>query len=99
MRFNCFPVCATKKRSAVCGTCRSLNMQELKCGVMDCSMDKRLMQGWMEGKRRGRPAMTWFQDMEEWTKLDMVDASQQTTDQARWWEIINVTAAQRAPPD
>ena len=32
-------------------------------------MEKRLMQGKMEGKRRrGRPATTWFQDLKEWTK-------------------------------
>ena len=40
-------------------------------------MKNRLMQGKMEGKRRrGRPATTWFQDLKEWTKLDIVAASQ-----------------------
>ena len=36
-------------------------------------MEKR--QGKMEGKRRrGRPATTWFQDLKEWTKLDIAGA-------------------------
>ena len=43
-------------------------------------MEKRLMQGKMEGKRiRGRPATTWFQDLKEWTKLDIAGASQLAT--------------------
>ena len=63
-------------------------------------MEKRLMQGNMEGKRRrGRTATTWFQDLKEWTKLDMAAASQLATDQERWRKIINVTAAQIAQPD
>ena len=33
-------------------------------------MEKILMQGEMEGKRRtGRQATTWFQDLKEWSKL------------------------------
>ena len=63
-------------------------------------MKNRLMQGKMEGKRkRGRPATTWFQDLKEWTKLDIVAASQLANDRERWRKIINVTAAQIAPPD
>ena len=59
------------------------------------SMEKRLIQGKLEGKRRrGRPANTWFQDFKEWTKLDMV-----ATNRERWWEIIRVIAGQIAPPD
>ena len=54
----------------------------------------------MEGKRRrGRPATTWFQDLKEWTKLDIAGASQLATDRERWRKIIKVTAAQIAPPD
>ena len=63
-------------------------------------MEKRLMQGKMEGKRRrGRPATTWFQDLKEWTKLDIAGASQLAIDRERWRKIIKVTAAQIAPPD
>ena len=63
-------------------------------------MEKRLMQGKMEGKRRrGRPATTWSQDLKEWTKLDIAGASQLATDRERWRKIIKVTAAQIAPPD
>ena len=63
-------------------------------------MEKRLMQGKMEGKRRrGRPATTWFQDLKEWTKLDIAGASQLATDRERWRKIIKVTAAQIAPPN
>ena len=63
-------------------------------------MEKRLMQGKMEGKRRrGRPATNWFQDLKEWTKLDIAGASQLATDRERWRKIIKVTAAQIAPPD
>ena len=63
-------------------------------------MEKRLMQGKMEGKRRrGRPATTWFQDLKEWTKLDSAGASQLATDRERCRKIIKVTAAQIAPPD
>ena len=63
-------------------------------------MEKRLMQGKMERKRRrGRPANTWFQDLKEWTKLDIAGASQLATDRERWQKIIKVTAAQIAPPD
>ena len=63
-------------------------------------MEKRLMQGKVEGKRRrGRPTTAWFQDLKEWTKLDMAAASQLATDRERWREIIKVTAAQIAPPD
>ena len=60
-------------------------------------MEKRLMQGKVGGKgRRGRPAKAWFQDLKEWTKLDIAAASQLATDRERWREIIKVTAA---PPD
>ena len=53
----------------------------------------------MEGKRgRGRPAKTWFQDLKDWTKLDMADASQPATDRERWREIIRITAAQIVAP-
>ena len=63
-------------------------------------MEKRLMQRKMEGKRRrGRPATTWFKDLKEWTKLDIAGASQLVTDRERWRKIIEVTAAQIAPPD
>ena len=59
-------------------------------------MEKRLMQGKMEGKRRrGTPATTWFQDLKEWTKLDIAGASQLATDRERWRNIIKVTAAER----
>ena len=48
------------------------------------SMEKRLIQGKLEGKRRrGRSANTWFQDFKEWTKLDMVVASQLATNRER----------------
>ena len=61
---------------------------------------ERLMLGKMEGKRRrGRPVTTWFQDLKEWTKLDIAGASQLATDRERWRKIIKVTAAQIAPPD
>ena len=57
-------------------------------------IEKRLMQGKMEGKRRrGRPATNWFQDLKEWTKLDIAGASQLATDRERWRKIIKVTAA------
>ena len=58
------------------------------------------MQGKVEGKRRrGRPATTWFQDLKEWTKLDIAGASQLATDWERWRKIIKVTTVQIAPPD
>ena len=39
-------------------------------------MEKRLMQGKVGGKRRrDRPATAWFQDLKEWTKLDIAAAS------------------------
>ena len=61
-------------------------------------MEKRLMQGNIEGnRRRGRPATTWFQDLKEWTKLDIAAASQLATDPER--KITKVTAAQIAQPD
>ena len=81
------------------------SMTERKMGffghiVRKHGMEKRLMQGQMEGKRRrGRPATTWFQDLKEWTKLDIAGASQLATDRERWRKIIKVTAAQIAPPD
>ena len=63
-------------------------------------MEKRLMQGKVEGKRRrGRPTTAWFQDLKEWTKLNIAAASQLATDRERWREIIKVTAAQIVPPD
>ena len=35
-----------------------------------------LMQGKVGGqRRRGRPATAWFQDLKEWTKLDIAAAS------------------------
>ena len=62
--------------------------------------EKRLMQGKVGGKRRrGRPATAWFQDLKEWTKLDIAAALQLATNRERWREIIKVTAAQIAPPD
>ena len=62
-------------------------------------IEKRLMQGEMEGKRRrGRPATTWLQDLTESTKLDIAAASQLATDRERWRKIIKVAAAQIAPP-
>ena len=64
------------------------------------STKKRLMQGKIEGKqRRGRPAKTWFQDLKDWTKLDVAPAYQLATDRERWRQLIRVTAAQIAPPD
>ena len=49
---------------------------------------------------KGRPTATWFQDLKEWTKLDIAGASQLATDRERWRKIIiKVTAAQIAPPD
>ena len=63
-------------------------------------MEKRMMQGKMEGKqRRGRPATTWFQDLKEWTTKDIAGASQLATDREGWRKLIKVTAAQIAPPD
>ena len=63
-------------------------------------MEKRLMQGKVGCKRRrGRPATAWFQDLKEWTKLDIAAASQLATDRKIWREIIKDTAAQIAPPD
>ena len=60
-------------------------------------MEKRLMQGKMEGKRRrGRPATTWFQDLKEWTKLDIAAASQLATDRERWRKIISHSSADSA---
>ena len=57
-------------------------------------MEKRLMQGKMEGKRRrGRPATTWFPDLKEWTKLDMAAASQLATDRERWRKSISHSSA------
>ena len=56
------------------------------------------MQGKMEGKRRrGRPATTWFQDLKEWTKLDIAVASQLATDRERRRKTIKVTAPQTIP--
>ena len=47
-------------------------------------MEKRLMQGKVEGKRRrGRPTTAWFQDLKEWTKLNIAAASQLATDRER----------------
>ena len=61
---------------------------------------KKMIQGEMEGMHQsGRPAKTWFQDLKEWTMLDMADASQLATDVERWCELTRVTAAQIAPPD
>ena len=58
--------------------------------------EERLMQGKMEGKRRrGRPATTWFQDLKEWTKLDIVAASQLATDRERWRKIISKSQQRR----
>ena len=63
-------------------------------------MEKILMPWKMEGKRRmDIPATTWFQDLKEWTKLDIAAASQLATGRDRWRKIIKVTAAQIAPPD
>ena len=68
--------------------------------VQKNGMKNRLMQGKMEGKRRScRPATTWFQDLKELTKLDIVAASQLANDRERWRKIIKGTAAQIAPPD
>ena len=67
--------------------------------VQKNGMEKRLMQGKMAGKRgRDRPATTWFQDLKEWTMLDIAAASQLATDRERWRKIIKVTTAQIAPP-
>ena len=34
--------------------------------------------------REDRPATTWFQDLKEWTTLDIAGASQLATDRERW---------------
>ena len=47
----------------------------------------------------GKSAKTWFNDLKEWIKLHMADASQLATDLERRREIIRVNAAQIAPPD
>ena len=52
-------------------------------------MEKRLMQGKVEGKRRrGRPTTAWFRDLKEWTKLVMADAYQLEG----WCELISHSA-------
>ena len=59
-------------------------------------MKNRLMQGKMEGMpRRDRPATTWFQDLKEWTKLDIVAASQLANDRERWRQIITKSQQRR----
>ena len=60
-------------------------------------MEKILMPGKLEGRRRrGKPATTWFQDLKEWTKLDIAAASQLATDLENWRQIIIGTAAHMA---
>ena len=55
-------------------------------------MEERLMQGKVGGnRRRGRPATTGFQDLKDWTELDMTDASLLATGRERWRELIRVT--------
>ena len=57
--------------------------------VQKNSIEKRLIRGKMEGKRRrGRPAKIWFQDFKERTKLNMADVSRLVTDWKRWRELI-----------
>ncbi len=52
-------------------------------------MEKGLIEGKVEGKRRrSRPAKTWFQDLEELTKMDMAGVSQLATDRERWREYV-----------
>ena len=59
-------------------------------------MEKILMPGKMEVKRRrGKPATTWFQDLKEWTKLDIAATSQLATDRERWRKIISKTQQRR----
>ena len=48
---------------------------------------------------KGQTSNDWFQDLKEWTKLDIAGASQLATDRERWRQIIKVIAAQMAPPD
>ena len=58
------------------------------------SIEKRLIQWKVEGKRRRcRPAKTWFQDFKEWIKLDMADASKLATDRERWFKLISHSSA------
>ena len=55
---------------------------------------KRLIQWQVEGKRRrGRPAMTGFQELKYWTKLPMVDASQMMADRERWHVLSSHSSA------
>ena len=44
-------------------------------------------------------ATTWFQDLKEWTKMDIAGASQFATDREKWLKFVKVTAAQIAPSD
>ena len=63
-------------------------------------LEQRLAQGVIEGRRRrGRPAVSWCQDIKDWTGLSMAEAYHLTADRTGWREVVAVTAALPAPPD
>ena len=60
------------------------------------SLEKCIIQGSMEGRRRrGRPRRMWQKDIEEWTERSLPEASQAAQQRERWKNDIVATAVRR----
>ena len=58
------------------------------------SLEKEIMQGTMPGTRaRGRPRMTWMDNVKTWTGLTLEESVRRTEDRDQWrkyvWSVAN----------
>ena len=56
-------------------------------------LEKNIVKGMVEGKRRGRPAARWLDDIKEWTGLKVTNTSRLANDRRRWKSLIQTTPA------
>jgi hypothetical protein len=58
-------------------------------------MEKRIIEGSMNsGRRRGRPTISWIQDIKEWTGQGLAAADHQAANRQGWRALVLATAAQ-----
>ena len=57
--------------------------------------DKSIIQGITAGKRgRGRPAITWERDIQEWARANIGEATRMAERRDLWCTVVDVRAAQ-----
>ena len=58
----------------------------------DC-LEKELIQGTTQGSRtRGRPKMTWIDNIKSWTRLSLTELTRKVEDRHQWRKIVHSVA-------